>query len=106
MTTDQTQPVAGRAPQVRLPTATYRIQFNRGFTFADARVRARLSGWTLLQVDVTENSDADRALLQRFGLYGPPAILFFARGGKEIAGVRVVGFQNADEFLGLLSGLG
>ena len=76
------------------------------FTFADARVRARLSGWTLLQVDVTENSDADRALLQRFGLYGPPAILFFARGGKEIAGVRVVGFQNADEFLGLLSGLG
>ena len=76
------------------------------FTFADPRVRARLAGWTLLQADVTANSAEDKALLQRFGLYGPPGILFFDTNGKEIAGVRVVGFQSAEEFLGLLAGLG
>ena len=73
------------------------------FTFADPRVQARLAGWTLLQVDVTANSDDDRALLQRFKLYGPPGIIFFDRSGKEIEGLRVIGFQNAEEFLALLS---
>ena len=76
------------------------------FTFADPRVRARLAGWTLLQADVTANSDADRSLLQRFGLYGPPGIIFFDAGGNEIKGVRVVGFQSAEEFLSLLARLG
>ncbi|MFZ2855149.1 MAG: protein-disulfide reductase DsbD [Rhodocyclaceae bacterium] len=69
------------------------------YTFADARVQAKLAGWTLLQADVTANSDDDKALLQRFKLYGPPGIVFFNAQGKEIAGQRVVGFQNADEFL-------
>ena len=76
------------------------------FTFADARVRAKLAGWTLLQADVTANSDDDKALLQRFGLYGPPGILFFDGEGREIDGVRVVGFMNAEDFLSLLSRLG
>ena len=76
------------------------------FTFADARVQAKLAGWTLLQVDVTANSEADQALLQRFKLYGPPGLIFFDRNGREIEDVRVVGFQNAEEFLSLLSRLG
>ncbi len=76
------------------------------FTFADARVRAKLAGWTLLQADVTANSDEDKALLQRFNLYGPPGIIFFDAQGREIDGVRVVGFMSADEFLGLLARLG
>ncbi|WP_300454204.1 protein-disulfide reductase DsbD [Accumulibacter sp.] len=75
------------------------------FTFADPRVQARLAGWTLLQADVTANSDEDRALLQRFQLFGPPGIIFFDASGKEIDGVRVVGFQNAEEFLSLLAKL-
>ncbi|MEF8698514.1 MAG: protein-disulfide reductase DsbD [Candidatus Accumulibacter sp. UW26] len=76
------------------------------FTFTDARVQASLAGWTLLQADVTANAADDQALLQRFRLYGPPAILFFDHRGKEIDGVRVIGFQSADEFLNLLSQLG
>ncbi|EXI75210.1 MAG TPA: protein-disulfide reductase DsbD [Candidatus Accumulibacter phosphatis] len=75
------------------------------FTFADPRVQAKLAGWTLLQADVTANSAADQALLQRFQLYGPPGIIFFDRQGREISGIRVVGFQSAEEFLGLLSRL-
>jgi thiol:disulfide interchange protein DsbD len=69
------------------------------YTFSDPRVQARLAGWTLLQADVTANSDADKALLQRFRLFGPPGIVFFDAQGREIEGVRVVGFQDADTFL-------
>ncbi len=75
------------------------------FTFSDARVQQRLAGWTLLQADVTANSEEDQRLLRRFNLYGPPAIVFFARDGGEITGVRSVGFQNAEEFLAVLASL-
>jgi thiol:disulfide interchange protein DsbD len=69
------------------------------FTFADPAVRARLAGFTLLKADVTANGADDKALLARFGLFGPPGIIFFDPRGKEIAGVRVVGYQDAASFL-------
>lgn len=71
-------------------------------TFTDPKVAARLAGFTLLQADVTANSEADKALLARFGLFGPPGIMFFDHQGKEIAGLRVVGFQNATIFGAIL----
>ena len=69
------------------------------FTFADPKVAARMKQMLLLQADVTANSDADKALLKRFALFGPPGIIFWNAGGKELADLRVVGFQNADTFL-------
>jgi thioredoxin:protein disulfide reductase len=69
------------------------------FTFTDRRVQAQLGGFTLLQADVTAGSADDRALLKRFRLFGPPGIVFFDAAGKEIPWVRVIGFQNADDFL-------
>jgi thiol:disulfide interchange protein DsbD len=69
------------------------------FTFSDERVRARLGAMRLLQVDVTANSAADQALLARFGLFGPPGIVFFGPGGKEVPRTRVIGYQKADKFL-------
>lgn len=68
------------------------------FTFTDPGVRARLGKALLLQADVTRNTDADRALLKRFKLFGPPGIVFFDPQGQELTGVRVVGFQNAERF--------
>jgi thioredoxin:protein disulfide reductase len=73
------------------------------FTFTDAKVRATLDGMLLLQVDVTANSEADRALLKRFSLFGPPGIVFFDAQGREIKGLRVIGYQNAERFLKTLS---
>jgi len=67
-------------------------------TFSDVRVRQALAGWTLLQADVTANSDEDKALLARFNLFGPPGIIFFDSRGKELGNVRVVGFQSAEQF--------
>ena len=69
------------------------------YTFSDARVQQKLAGWTLLQADVTANSDDDKALLARFKLFGPPGIIFFDSNGEELRGVRVIGYQKADEFL-------
>ncbi len=69
------------------------------FTFSDPRVRAQLDGMLLLQADVTAHNQADRALLKRFSLFGPPGIIFFDAQGREIKGLRVVGYQNAEHFL-------
>jgi thiol:disulfide interchange protein DsbD len=69
------------------------------YTFSDQRVRKLLNNAVLLQADVTQNNDDDGALLTRFGLYGPPGIIFFDPQGQEIKGATVVGFQDADKFL-------
>ncbi len=71
-------------------------------TFTDARVAGRLSQLLLLQVDVTANSDEDKALLKRFRLFGPPGIIFFDDAGRENAAVRVIGFQPPERFLNAL----
>ena len=68
-------------------------------TFVDPQVQARLANTVLLQVDVTANDADDKAMLKRFGLFGPPGIIFFDQGGKEIADSRVIGYQNASKFL-------
>ncbi len=72
------------------------------FTFNNDKVAAQMDGFVLLQADVTGNSAEDKALLRRFGLFGPPGIIFFDANGKEIQGGRVIGFQNAEKFLGSL----
>jgi len=73
------------------------------FTFSDPKVRAQLDGMLLLQADVTANNEADRALLKRFSLFGPPGIVFFDPQGREIRGLRVIGYQNPERFLKTLS---
>ena len=69
------------------------------FTFSDPKVAARMNQMLLLQADVTANSPADAALLKRFGLFGPPGIIFWDAGGRQLDDLRVVGFQTADKFL-------
>jgi thiol:disulfide interchange protein DsbD len=73
------------------------------FTFSDPKVRAEMDRLLLLQADVTANSEAHRALLKRFSLFGPPGIVFFDAQGRELKGLRVIGYQNAERFLKTLS---
>jgi thiol:disulfide interchange protein DsbD len=68
------------------------------FTFSDARVQARLSDVVLLKADVTANSDADKALLKRFNLFGPPGLIFWNSAGVQ-SDFKVIGFEKADKFL-------
>lgn len=73
------------------------------FTFSDTRVQAQLRKRTLLRADVTANTDADRALLRHFNLFGPPAVVFYDRNGELIKNVRLIGYENADDFLRTLT---
>lgn len=67
-------------------------------TFIDQDVQTSLSDFILLKADVTENDVLDKALLKKFNLYGPPAILFFNKQGIEKKSHRIVGFMNAADF--------
>jgi thiol:disulfide interchange protein DsbD len=73
------------------------------YTFSDAKVKQALNDFVLLQVDVTENSAADKALLEKFKLIGPPAILFFGVDQQEHPEHRVIGYQDVDTFLASLA---
>ncbi|MBS3964796.1 MAG: protein-disulfide reductase DsbD [Methylomonas sp.] len=72
------------------------------YTFTDARVQAALRDFVVIQADVTANDADDRALLKHFNVVGPPAIIFYQPDGQEKTSARVIGFQNADAFLGTL----
>ncbi len=69
------------------------------YTFSDPEVVRILSNYHLLQADVTAYDDTDKALIEgRFGLPGPPGIIFYDRSGQERRNYRLVGFLSADEF--------
>ncbi len=69
------------------------------YTFTDPSVKQSLSGFVLLQADVTKNSDDDKALLAKFNLIGPPAILFFKDSKQDNQALRVIGYQDAKTFI-------
>ena len=68
-------------------------------TFSDAKVQAKLKNILLLQADVTANNEDDKALLARYQLYGPPAMLFYDKKGNELTDLRVTGYQDAIQFM-------
>ncbi len=69
------------------------------YTFPDPAVQQAMQDYVLLQADVTANDAEDKALMQeRFGIPGPPAMMFFDSSGEEQRGWRLVGFVPADEF--------
>lgn len=74
------------------------------YTFSDPLVQKKLEEFTLLQIDVTKNSDEDKKLLKEFGLFGPPAIMFF-KDANELKNKRLIGFKDAKEFFEHLKGL-
>jgi thiol:disulfide interchange protein DsbD len=68
------------------------------FTFSNPEVQATLADTVLLQADVTANDELDKALYKHFGIFGPPAIMFFDAEGNELRNYRVVGYVPADQF--------
>ncbi|WP_345984435.1 protein-disulfide reductase DsbD [Sulfurimonas sp. HSL-1656] len=68
-------------------------------TFADPRVVSALDDFVLVQADVTDNSDPEKALTKQFGLFGPPGILFFDESGKLIGNKTLIGYKPPEAFL-------
>ncbi len=68
-------------------------------TFSDQKVTDGLKAYRLIQIDMTRNTADHQTILKEFGLFGPPAILFFDEQGQEKRSKRVIGFMKADRFL-------
>jgi thiol:disulfide interchange protein DsbD len=75
-------------------------------TFTDPAVQAALAPALMLQADVTANSPDDQALLKRFGLFGPPGIVFYNAQGQEVPAAQVIGYQAPAKFLQALKKAG
>ena len=73
------------------------------FTFSSPEVQQRLGKVHLLQADVTANSADDKALMKRFGLFGPPGIVFFDGAAAARITHKVIGYQSPVDFLASLS---
>jgi thioredoxin:protein disulfide reductase len=69
------------------------------YTYRDAGVVRALRDFVLIKADVTDNNAADRELLRRYELFGPPAILFFDAQASELRNLRLVGFIEAEDFV-------
>lgn len=74
-----------------------------GITFKDPTVIAKLNEFTLLKADVTKNTDDDKAMQAKFGVVGPPALIFWDKDNKEIKASQIVGYKNAKDFLEIVN---
>ena len=72
-------------------------------TFKDTEVIKKLQNFTLLKADVTQNSDDDKALQKKFGIVGPPALIFWDINKQEVKSAKIVGYKNPKEFLEILN---
>lgn len=68
-------------------------------TFSEPAVKTALGDVVLLQADVTRNDAEDQQLLERFQLFGPPAILFFDTDQRELQAYRLIGYVKPAHFL-------
>ena len=58
----------------------------------------------ILKADLTDMTAASQALMKKFGIFGPPAILFFDEQGQEIPTARLIGEHELLERLNKLLG--
>lgn len=69
------------------------------YTFSDENVQQAFENMLLLQVDMTKNSEENKAIMDRYNVLGLPTILFLHKDGSELQGSRVTGFMEAQAFL-------
>ena len=62
------------------------------------QVVERLKGYRLVRFDMTASNAEQRALLDRYQLFGPPALMLFGKNGVEKSDQRVIGEINAADF--------
>jgi thiol:disulfide interchange protein DsbD len=75
-------------------------------TFPDPKVKEALKRFTFIKVDVTDNTDAEKALLKKYELFGTPNIIFFDKNGKYMPEKSLTGFVKPEDFTSHLEGIG
>jgi thiol:disulfide interchange protein DsbD len=74
-------------------------------TFTDSIVKSKLSEYVLIRADVTANSDKEKALTQKYGVFGPPALIFFDENLEVRKAKTIIGFIKPADFLAHLAKL-
>jgi thiol:disulfide interchange protein DsbD len=74
------------------------LEFEK-YTFQDMNVRGELNNFILVKVDVTDFNENDKKIMNRFNIFGPPAIVFFNSNSEELQRKQIFGFMNAEDFL-------
>lgn len=74
-----------------------------GITFKDQAVIDKLQEFTLLKADVTKNTADDKAMQAKFGVVGPPALIFWDKDNNEITSSQIVGYKNPKDFLNIVN---
>ena len=67
-------------------------------TFPDPKVKEQLKNFTFIQIDLTKNSEDDKALLKKFELFGTPNIIFFDKENKYLPEKSLTGFIKPEDF--------
>ena len=70
--------------------------------FADPALAGALDKFSLLKIDLSEDSEQNRAIKAHFNVFGPPTILFF-KEGAEIANLRQIGSVNSEKLAEILT---
>jgi thiol:disulfide interchange protein DsbD len=68
-------------------------------TFSDEAVKTAMDKYVLVQVDVTANDEASKSISKKYGVFGPPAILFFDKKGEQNKSDTIIGFKEPTDFL-------
>lgn len=74
-------------------------------TFPDARVQEQLKRFTFIKIDLSDNTDADKALLKEYQLFGTPNIIFFDKDNKYLGEKSLTGFVPPESFAKHLEGI-
>ena len=70
-------------------------------TFKDRKVYEILQNFDLVKIDVSKNGDEDLKLMQKFNVFGPPALIFY-KNGKELKDLQITGFMDVKNFMEIL----
>ncbi|SFV74927.1 Cytochrome c-type biogenesis protein DsbD, protein-disulfide reductase [hydrothermal vent metagenome] len=68
-------------------------------TFQNKEVKQKLQEFVLIRADITQNTQEEKTLSQKYNVFGPPVVLFFDENGKLLENKRVVGFIKPQQFL-------
>jgi thiol:disulfide interchange protein DsbD len=74
-------------------------------TFRDEKVRQKMKEFVLIRADLTKNTDKEKALSKKYGVFGPPVIVFFDKELNSIKSKMVVGYTPPSQFLKHLEGI-
>jgi thiol:disulfide interchange protein DsbD len=68
-------------------------------TFKDKRVQDYLKDYVLIRADITQNTKKQKELSKKYGVFGPPVLLFISKDAKLLKEKTIVGFLPPEEFI-------